>query len=220
MRSSSARSFPRVGRWSCRPSRIRRRSGRRPSRSRRWPRSSATTRSGSTTTSTTSRCRRTKTMFECWTTLAAISQRTIADPARPDGRLRAVPQPRTAREDHGEHRRDLGRAARLGHRCGLVRARVRGIRLRVPRREGSHRGAARDRRDREVDVDRARHHLRRPLLHARGRAVRSQAGAAAAPADLDRRRRRAADAARRRAPRRPLELRRQAPRVGAQVRGA
>ena len=49
-----------------------------------------------------------------------------------------------------------------------------------------------------------------------GRAVRPEAGAAAAPADLDRRRRRAAHVAGRRPPRRPLELRRQARRVRAQ----
>ena len=32
-------------------------------------------------------------MFECWTTLAAISQRTSRRAARADGRVRAVPQP-------------------------------------------------------------------------------------------------------------------------------
>ena len=35
-----------------------------------------------------------ETMFECWTTLAAISQRTSRIKLGPDGGLRAVPEPR------------------------------------------------------------------------------------------------------------------------------
>ena len=149
-------------------------------------------------------------MFECWTTLAAISQRTSRDPPRPDGRVRAVPQPGSAGQDHLEHRRDVGRPARLGHRRGLVRARVRRLRLRLPRGQGPHRGAAGDRRDREVVVARGRHALRREVLPAARRAVRPEAVATAASADLDRRWWRAAHVARRRSPRRPLQLRWQA----------
>ena len=124
-----------------RPSPTRRTSGPRPSRSPCSPRSSATTRSGSTTTSTTCRCPPTRPMFECWTTIAAHQPAHVADPPRPDGRLHAVPQPGAAGEDHLDHRRDLRRPPRLGHRRRLVRARVPGLRLRVPDAEGAHRHA-------------------------------------------------------------------------------
>ena len=139
---------------------------------------------------------------------------------RADGGLRAVSQSGAAGQDHEHRRRDQRRTPRLGHRRRLVRPRVPGLRLRVPRGQGAHRHAARDRRDREGDVVRARRHVRGPLLPTRRCAVRSEAAATAASSDLDRRRRRAAHAARRRPARRPLELRRQAPRVRPQVRGA
>ena len=95
-------------------------------------------------------------VFECWTTMAAISQLTSTHPPRPDGRLQLVPQPGPAGEDHVDGRRDLRRPPRLGHRGRLVRARVPRLRLRVPEAEGPHRDAARDGRDRDVDVDASR----------------------------------------------------------------
>ena len=113
--------------------------------------------SGSTTTSTTCPVPAHEAMFECWTTLAAISQRTSrvrlgqmvgCAPYRNPGLLAKI----TSNIDVM-----LGRPARLGHRRGLVRARVRRLRLRVPRGQGPHRRVARDRRDREVDVARGRH---------------------------------------------------------------
>ena len=114
------------------------------------------------------------------------------------------------------------RPARLGHRRRLVRARVSrptATTSRRPQDRIAH--AARDRRDREAHVDRARDHATRASYFTVDRAqCDPKPLQAAAPADLDRRRRRAADAAGRRPPRRPLELRRQARRVGAQVRGA
>ena len=218
--SRSERSFRRAGRWSWPRSAVPRRSGRKRWRSRCSRRSSATTRSGSTTTSTTCRVPAHEAMFECWTVMAAISQRTSRIRLGQMVGCAPVPQPGAARQDHQHGRRDQRRTPRLGHRRRLVRARVPGLRLRVRGRQGPHRDAARDGRDREGDVVRARRQLRRPLLPTARRAVRSEAGAAAAPADLDRWRRRAAHAARRRPPRRLLELRRQAPRVGAQGRGA
>ena len=71
-------------------------------------------------------------MFECWTTLAAISQRTSrvrlgqmvgCAPYRNPGLLAKI----TSNIDVMSRR-----PARLGHRRGLVRARVRRLRLRVP----------------------------------------------------------------------------------------
>ncbi len=131
-------------------------------------------------------------VFECWTTVAAISQLTNTDAPRPDGRLRQLSQPGAARQDHVDRRRHLRRSPRLGHRCRLVRAGVPGLRLRLPAPGRAHRRARRHRRDRQADVDGARCHLPRALLLDRRSAVRPQAGAATAPADLDRRSRRAA----------------------------
>ena len=85
----------------------------------------------------------------------------LAHQARPDGRVRAVPQPGAAGEDHLEHRRDVGRPPHLGRRRRLVPARVHRLRLRVPGGGRPHPRAARDRRDREGDVVRARRQLRR-----------------------------------------------------------
>ena len=51
--------------------------------------------------------------------------------------------PSAAGEDHLDDRRDQRRPPRLGHRRRLVRERVQGLRLRVPRAEGPHRHAPR-----------------------------------------------------------------------------
>ena len=118
------------------------------------PRSWATTRSGSTTTSTTCRGR------------PRGGVRVLDDDGRDQPTHRTIRlgqmvgcngyrQPGAAGEDHLDDRCDLGWSARLGHRCRVVRERVQGLRLRVPGAEGPHRDAARVRRDREVDVDRA-----------------------------------------------------------------
>ena len=61
-----------------------------------------------------------ETMFECWTTLAAISQVTSRIKLGQMVGLLPVPQPGAAREDHLEHRRHLGRPPDLGNRRGLV----------------------------------------------------------------------------------------------------
>ncbi len=87
-------------------------------------------------------------VFECWTTMAAISQRTTSRAARPDGRLQLLSPAERAGEDHLDHRRHQRRPSRLGDRCRLVRERVPRLRLRVPRAEGAHRDASRVRRDR------------------------------------------------------------------------
>ena len=82
-----------------------------------------------------------ETMFECWTTLAAHLPADRAHQARPDGRLLAVPEPRPAGQDHLQHRRDLRRPPDLGHRRRVVRARVHGLRLRVPARRPTASGS-------------------------------------------------------------------------------
>ena len=148
-------------------------------------------------------------VFECWTTMAAISQLTSRDPPRADGRLQQLSQPGPAGEDHLDGRRRLRRAPRLGHRRRVVRERVPRLRLRVPEAEGPHRHAARDGRDRHEHVDPAGDDVQGRALRAVAGELRPEAAAGPAPAGLDRRRWRAAHAARRRPPRRLLELRRQ-----------
>ena len=101
-------------------------------------------------------------VFECWTTMAAISQRTSrirlgqmvgCNGYRNPGLLAKI----TSTVDViSGGRLDWGIGA------GLVRERVPRLRLRVPDAEGPHRHAARDGRDREEHVDPARDDLRRP----------------------------------------------------------
>ena len=153
-------------------------------------------------------------VFECWTTMAAISQRTTrirlgqmvgCAPYRNPGLLAKITS-----------NIDVISGGRLdwGIGAGWYDHEFRGYGYEfLPPKDRIAR-AARDRRDREGDVDRARRHLRGQPLQAAGRAVRPEAAAAAPPADLDRRRRRAAHPARRGPPRDPLELRRQAPTSG------
>ena len=145
-------------------------------------------------------------VFECWTTMAAISQRTSTDPPRPDGRLQRLPQPGAAGQDHVDDRRHQRRPARLGHRRRLVRERVPRLRLRRSRSRRTASGCCARRVEivrSHVDASRRRR-TTGEYYELVARQLRSEAAAAAAPADLDRRRRRAADAARRRPPRRLL----------------
>ena len=97
-----------------------------------------------------------ETMFECWTTMAAISQVTSRIKLGQMVGCSPYRTPVAAGEDHLEHRRDVRRPAHLGHRRRVVRARVQGLRLPVPQGVGPDRGAPRDGRDREGDVERAR----------------------------------------------------------------
>ncbi len=55
-----------------------------------------------------------ETMFECWTTLAALSQRTERIKLGQMVGLLALPEPRSAGQDHVQHRRHLRRAPHLG----------------------------------------------------------------------------------------------------------
>ena len=131
----------------------------------------------------------------------------------------AVPQPGLPGQGHVDHRRHVGRTARLGHRrragtstssgptaTGSLRPRTASASSGRPSRSSSRCGPSPTR------PTTGRH------FQVSGRPVRSQAAPAAAPADLDRRRGRAAHAAGRRPPRRRQQLRRQAPRVGPQAR--
>ena len=148
-------------------------------------------------------------VFECWTTMAAISQLhdSRSGSVRWSG-CNSYRNPAVLAKITVDDRRDLGRSARLGHRRRLVRERVPRLRVRVPEAQGPHRDAARDGRDRAIDVDASpRRRTTGKYYELRRAQLRPEAAAAAAPADLDRWRRRAADAARRRPPRRLLELR-------------
>ena len=118
-------------------------------------------------------------MFECWTTLAAISQRTErimlgqmvgCSPYRNPGLLAKITS-----------NLDVISGGRLiwGVGAGLVRERVHRVRLRLPLCRRADPGPARDRRDRDGHVVRARRELRGPSLHPRGRPVRPEAAAAA-----------------------------------------
>ena len=97
-----------------------------------------------------------ETMFECWTTMAAISQVTSRIKLGQMVGCAPYRNPVAAGQDHLEHRRDVRRPAHLGHRRRLVRARVQGLRLPVPQGVGPDRRAPGDGRDREGDVERAR----------------------------------------------------------------
>ena len=157
-----------------------------------------------------------ETMFECWTTLAAISQ--VTSRIKLGQMVGCAPYRNPALLAKITSNIDVisRRPARSGASAPVVRARVQGLRLRRSSKASDRIRVLRE----TVEIvkamwTRARRHLRREALPARRRAVRPEAAAAAAPADPHRRRRRAAHAAGRRPARRRVELRRQAPRVGS-----
>ena len=83
-------------------------------------------------------------VFECWTTMAAISQRTSRVRLGQMVGCNSYREPAVLAKITSHHRRHQRRPARLGHRRRLVRERVQGLRLRVPAAQGPHRHAARD----------------------------------------------------------------------------
>ena len=119
-----------------------------------------------------------ETMFECWTTLAAISQRTTPHPPRPDGRLRAVPQPRAAGQDHVEHRRHVAAGGSTGASvpAGTTHE-FKAYGYDFPSNADRIRMLRETVEIVKLDVDRARRDLRGPHFSVDGRAVRPQAGA-------------------------------------------
>ena len=140
------------------------------------------------------------------------------DAARADrhpGHLQRLPEPRAAREDGGDRRRAVERPADPRTGLRLVRRRVRGLRLRVPRRAHAPRAARRVAPPAEAPVDRRPAVVRRPALPAAGGLVRAEAARSAASAHPDRRRRREGPAPTRRASRRHVELRGRAGGAGA-----
>ena len=64
--------------------------------------------------------------------MAAFAACHVPGPAGPDVHLHELPQPGLSGQGRGHRRRDLRRAGRDGHRRRLVRARVAGLRLRLP----------------------------------------------------------------------------------------
>ena len=143
-RASSVRSCPRAGRWSWPASTVPRPSGPRRSRSRSWPRQL-----GYDSIWVYDHVHNVprpahEAVFECWTTMAAISQLTSRIRLGQMVGCNSLPAAVAAGQDHLDRRRDLRRPARLGHRRRLVRERVPGLRLRVPGRQGPHRHAAGD----------------------------------------------------------------------------
>ena len=97
-------------------------------------RSAAGSRSGSTTTSTPCPSRPQEATHEAWTLMAAFAAVDQPRPARPDVHLHGLPQPGLPREGRRDRRHHLRRPRRDGHRRRLVRARVAGLRLRLPAR--------------------------------------------------------------------------------------
>ena len=115
-----------------------------------------------------------ETMFECWTTLAAISQLTSriklgqmvgCAPYRNPGLLAKITS-----------NIDVISGGRLiwGIGAGWYEHEFTGYGYEFPKAVRPHPRAARDGRDREGDVDGARRQLRGQALHARRRAVRSR----------------------------------------------
>ena len=218
VRSRSGPSCRRGGRPSSSTSTAPKPSGPRRSRSPSSPIASATTRSGSTTTSTTCPDRPTR----------PCSSAGRPSPPSASGRHGCA----SARWSGARPYRNPGLLAKItsnidvisggrldwGIGAGWYEHEFRGYGYEFLPAKDRIAVLRRDRRDRAVDVDRARHLLRRHVLPARRRAVRPQAAAAAAPADPHRGQRRAAHAAGGGPAGRPVELRRQPRRVRPQVR--
>ena len=74
--------------------------------------------------------------FECWSLLAALAEATRAHRARAARRVQLVPQPEPARRHRPDGRPHQRRPVDPRPRSGLVRARLRRVRLRV--RHGRH----------------------------------------------------------------------------------
>ena len=106
------------------------------------------------------------------------------DPPRPDGRLRAVPQPGAAGQDHLEHRRDLAAAASTGASAPAGTSTSTGRTATTSRRRPTASACSRETVEIvKLDVDRARRHLRGPVLqHRRARsAIRSRCSSRTRP---------------------------------------
>ena len=83
---------------------------------------------------------------------------------RPDGHLQRLPQPRAARQDRLDGRRDEQRTPTLRPGCRLVRAGVARLRLRLPRGPGKDEDVQGGVRDRPPHVHRGRPDVRRRVL--------------------------------------------------------
>ncbi len=144
-------------------------------------------------------------ILEAYTLLGALAARTERVQPRHARHRRHVPQSRAAREDGDDARRDLARPRHPRYRRGLVRRRARGLRLRLPRRGRTARPAGGGGADLPRAAARRTTDVPRPLLPDGRRAQRPETGAARRSADHDRRQRREAHVAPRRAVRRHVQ---------------
>jgi hypothetical protein len=147
-------------------------------------------------------------------------RRHRAGPDRPDVHLRRLPQPDVPGEGRRDRRHHLRRPRRAGHRCRLVRARVDGVRVRLPGRRRPAGHARRGGADPARGVAGRRRDLRRGALPGGERDLPAEAAPGRRPAAVDRRGRGEEDPAHRGRARGLHELRRHAGRVRAQVGGA
>ena len=145
-------------------------------------------------------------MLEAYTLLGALAARDRARAARDARHRRHLPQPRAAREDGDDARRDLAGARDPRHRRGVVRRRARRLRLRLPAGDASASTGSRKRcRSAARCSATRRRRFDGTLLPHRRRPQRAAADAARRPADHDRWQRREAHAAARRAVRRHVQ---------------
>ena len=152
-------------------------------------------RSGSTTTSTPCRCPRTRRRTRRGRSWRPSPPRPQPGAARPDVHLHELPQPGLPRQGRGDGRHHLRRPHRDGHRRRLVRARVAGLRLRLPPRRRAPRPPRRGRRDLPPALDDRHRDARGRALPGRRRDRPPAAAAGGRHPVLDRGRRREEDAA-------------------------
>ena len=149
--------------------------------------------------------------------MSAYAATHVADQARPDVHRHELPQSGLSGQGRSHRRRHLRRPHPDGHRRRLVRARVAGLRLRLPVRGRTAGPPRRGRADHARRLARRPSHLRRQVLPGRRRHRRAEAAAGRRSSAVDRRRRREGDAEDRGEVRAVHQLQLRARRVRAQI---